>query len=87
VEDEGPGLTAEQREKIFERFVRFGTPASGDRGSGLGLTISRSIVQLHGGRIFAEAAGDGRGLRVTFEIPQRSSLVAPAIRKLERRAA
>ena len=72
IEDEGPGLTGDQRERIFERFVRFGTPANGDRGSGLGLTISRSIIQLHGGRIFAESGADGRGLRVTFEIPARA---------------
>ena len=72
VEDDGPGLAPEQRERIFERFVRFGTPASGDRGSGLGLTISRSIIQLHGGRIYAEAGAGGRGLKVTFEIPARA---------------
>jgi two-component system heavy metal sensor histidine kinase CusS len=72
VEDEGPGLSAEQRERIFERFVRFGAPSSGDRGSGLGLTISRSIIHMHGGRIYAEPAREGRGLRVTFELPTRS---------------
>ncbi|WP_309604943.1 HAMP domain-containing sensor histidine kinase [Phenylobacterium sp.] len=72
IEDEGPGLTGDQRERIFERFVRFGAPSSSDRGSGLGLTISRSIIQLHGGRIFAEAGTEGCGLRVTFEIPART---------------
>jgi two-component system heavy metal sensor histidine kinase CusS len=70
VENEGPGLAADQRERIFERFVRFNTPASGDRGSGLGLSISKSIVDLHGGRIFAEPAEGRLGLRVTFEIPR-----------------
>jgi two-component system heavy metal sensor histidine kinase CusS len=70
VEDEGPGLSPEQRQRIFERFVRFSTPASGDRGSGLGLTISKSIVELHGGRIFADPADGPHGLRVTFEIPR-----------------
>ena len=49
VEDEGPGLTAEQRERIFERFVRFTSPGAEDKGSGLGLAICRSIVQLHKG--------------------------------------
>ncbi len=72
VEDEGPGLTAEQRDRVFERFVRFGTPTSGDRGSGLGLAISRSIIQLHGGRIYAEPGAGGRGLKVTFKIPTRA---------------
>lgn len=70
LEDEGPGLTADQRQRIFERFVRFSTPASADRGSGLGLTISKSIIELHGGRIFAEPANGPHGLRVTFEIPR-----------------
>jgi len=73
LEDQGPGLSEDQRARIFERFVRFNTPASGDRGSGLGLTISRSIIDLHGGRIFAEPAAGPRGLKVTFEIPTAAS--------------
>src|SRR5262249_47039344 len=69
IEDEGPGLTAEQRERVFERFVRFPAPGAEERGSGLGLAICRSIVQLHGGRIFAAEGGSGHGLQVVFEIP------------------
>jgi len=70
--DQGPGLNEEQRERIFERFVRIpGTQRGGeDRGSGLGLAICRSIVALHRGRIFAEASPLGPGLRVIFEIPR-----------------
>ncbi|MFI4964318.1 MAG: ATP-binding protein [Caulobacterales bacterium] len=73
LEDQGPGLDADQRLRIFERFVRFHTPATGDRGSGLGLTISKSIIALHGGRIFAEPADGPKGLKVTFEIPTGAS--------------
>jgi len=71
VEDEGPGVPPEQRERIFERFVRLERPeaAPHDKGSGLGLAISRSIIGLHRGRIRAESGRDGRGLRVVFEIP------------------
>jgi len=69
VEDEGPGLTPEQRSKIFERFVRFNPPGSDDRGSGLGLAICRSIVKLHRGQIFAAARENGHGLRMVVEIP------------------
>jgi signal transduction histidine kinase len=70
VEDDGPGVPEEQREHIFERFVRIGVPArANDQGCGLGLAICRSIVELHGGRISAAAGTAGRGLRVTFEIP------------------
>ena len=68
IEDEGPGLTPEQRVQIFERFVRF-NPASDDRGSGLGLAICRSIVKLHRGKIFAVEGRDGHGLRMVVEIP------------------
>ena len=73
VEDEGPGLPAEQRERIFERFVRFPSPGAEDRGSGLGLAICRSIVQLHRGCIFAAEGENGRGLKVAFEIPAASA--------------
>jgi signal transduction histidine kinase len=69
VEDQGPGLTAEQRERMFERFVRLVTPGKEYQGSGLGLAICRSIVNLHGGRISAAPGSGGRGLRVVTEIP------------------
>ncbi len=72
VDDEGPGLDAEQRNRIFERFVRFNRPGSDEKGSGLGLAICRSIVQLHGGRIFAVPGENGRGLRIAIEIPAGS---------------
>jgi len=69
MEDQGPGLTAEQRERMFERFVRLTTPRNDYDGSGLGLAICRSIVTLHGGHISAAPGSQGRGLRVTTEIP------------------
>jgi two-component system heavy metal sensor histidine kinase CusS len=69
VADEGPGVPADQRERIFERFVRLGNRGADDRGSGLGLAICRSIVELHGGRIWAESGLGASGLRVVFEIP------------------
>jgi signal transduction histidine kinase len=70
VEDEGPGVAADQRERIFERFVRVAAVSHpDDRGSGLGLAICRSIIGLHSGRIFATEGAHGRGLRVVFEIP------------------
>jgi signal transduction histidine kinase len=69
VEDQGRGVPPDERERIFERFVRLGDRAGDERGSGLGLAICRSIIELHHGRIRAEAAADGQGLRVIFEIP------------------
>jgi signal transduction histidine kinase len=58
-----------ERERIFERFVRLGERSSDERGSGLGLAICRSIIELHRGRIWAEAGAGGHGLKVIFEIP------------------
>lgn len=69
IEDEGPGLSTEQCELAFERFVRFNPAGTEDRGSGLGLAICRSIIQLHNGRIHAEPCTEGKGLRIVFEIP------------------
>ncbi len=67
--DEGPGLTPEQCERMFERFVRFDTGASDSRGAGLGLPISRSIVTMHKGRIWATVDDVGKGLRIVIEVP------------------
>jgi signal transduction histidine kinase len=70
VEDQGTGVPDEQRDQIFERFVRLGkSDQAADKGTGLGLAICRSIVELHGGRIYAAPASGGQGLRVIFEIP------------------
>ena len=75
LEDQGPGLTEEQRDRMFERFVRFGAPGVEKLpGTGLGLAICRSIVGLHGGRIEACPAQQGSGLDVEIRIP----LPAPA---------
>jgi signal transduction histidine kinase len=76
VDDEGPGLSAEQRSRIFERFVRFSDAGADDRGSGLGLAICRSIVLLHRGRIFAAPGENGRGLQMVIEIPATAASAA-----------
>jgi signal transduction histidine kinase len=69
VDDDGPGIPAAERERVFDRFHR--AEAARDRGSGgsgLGLAIARSIVALHGGRIWAGASPLG-GARVAVELP------------------
>jgi two-component system heavy metal sensor histidine kinase CusS len=76
VEDQGAGLNAEQRERMFDRFVRFDAPGAEDSGSGLGLAICRSIIGLHRGQIYAEPGAGGKGLRVSFEIPVADSAQA-----------
>jgi len=70
VADEGPGLDQQRREKMFDPFVRFpAAEESDEHGSGLGLTICRSIITLHQGQIVAEPGPNGKGLRIAFEIP------------------
>ena len=68
VRDTGPGIPAEQRERIFERFAQ--ATDGGEIGSaGLGLAIVRDIVQAHGGRIHLESAV-GHGSRFVLELPR-----------------
>jgi len=69
VEDQGRGISPEKLERIFERFQQ--GDASDSRalgGTGLGLALCRSIVEQHGGRIWAESA-PGKGSRFRFTLP------------------
>jgi two-component system, OmpR family, sensor histidine kinase KdpD len=68
VADHGPGLAAGEEQQIFDKFVRGAAAAPGRRGAGLGLAICRAIVEIHGGRIWAENRPEG-GARFTFTIP------------------
>jgi two-component system OmpR family sensor kinase len=70
VQDDGPGIPAEQRERVFDRFHR--TDAARDRasgGTGLGLAIVRAIAEAHGGRVSASESFAG-GARVELELPR-----------------
>jgi signal transduction histidine kinase len=68
VADDGEGIPPEQAEQVFDRFFRGGDGARNGAGAGLGLSISRAIVEAHGGRIWIEP-GNGRGSRVIFTVP------------------
>ncbi len=70
VSDTGDGLTAEQLSHVFERFYRGDTARDRDHGgSGIGLTISKALVEAHGGRIAATSAGAGQGSTFTVHLP------------------
>ncbi|HET8568639.1 MAG TPA: HAMP domain-containing sensor histidine kinase [Candidatus Limnocylindria bacterium] len=69
VSDNGDGVPPDERERIFERYVRGSRHAATQPGAGLGLAVSREIVTAHGGRIWADSAGPGRGSTFTIALP------------------
>lgn len=72
VEDDGPGIPVELRERVFDKFFRASserdTGRSRPSGMGMGLSIARGIVEAHGGRIWIES-GAGAGSRFLFTLP------------------
>jgi signal transduction histidine kinase len=69
VEDEGPGIPHDERQRVWEPYVRLKRAAeSATGGSGIGLSVVRELVSLHGGRTRAEGAPGG-GARVIIELP------------------
>jgi signal transduction histidine kinase len=72
VRDEGLGIPDELQEGVFAKFFRGEAPASGITGSGLGLTIARSVVEAHGGRMNFES-GRGKGSVFWLELPSAAS--------------
>jgi two-component system sensor histidine kinase VicK len=63
--DSGTGIDPKIIDKIFEKFV-----TKSDKGTGLGLFISRKIVEAHGGRIWAKNNTNAQGATITFSLPQ-----------------
>jgi CheY-like chemotaxis protein len=80
VVDNGIGIPADMLDRIFEPFLQIDNAAMGGRagGLGLGLTLARSIVELHGGSIAARPRGEGQGTCFTVTLPARQgATVAP----------
>jgi signal transduction histidine kinase len=64
LKDTGAGIDSEILPRLFEKFV-----SKSCKGTGLGLFISKSIVEAHDGRIWAENNSDGKGATFTFSLP------------------
>ncbi len=65
VTDTGVGIPPEEQERIFEKFHQ----VSDAPGTGLGLALTRKLVEMHGGRIWVESEGKGKGSRFSFTLP------------------
>jgi signal transduction histidine kinase len=71
VRDKGIGIPQEELKSIFKRFYRVRGPGLVTaKGTGLGLFIVRSIARRHGGKVFAESEGRGKGATLTLELPR-----------------
>src|SRR5262245_17793387 len=79
VSDEGRGISADFLPHIFDRFSQQDATAARQHGGlGLGLAIVRHLVELHGGSVRVESAGEGRGATFTITLPVAASLASPS---------
>jgi signal transduction histidine kinase len=73
VTDQGAGLSPEDIGRLFGRFQRLSAkPTGGESSTGLGLSIVKRIVDMHGGKVTAESAGPGEGATFTISLPEAS---------------
>jgi len=81
VSDTGEGIYPEEKDKIFEEFYRIGDDLTGrPKGSGMGLSISKKIVEAHGGNIWVESRL-GKGSTFFFTLPKKETVV-PAVEEV-----
>ena len=74
--DNGPGIAADEAERIFERFYRGSRTGTGGAGRGIGLTIARSLARAHGGDVVADSGGPGARFRLTVPVSERVGVLA-----------
>ena len=80
IKDNGRGLDPKERNLLFTKFYRVsGTLAEGSKGTGLGLFICKSIVELHKGRIWAESRL-GKGTKFFFTLPVAPKNLTPGVK-------
>lgn len=71
VKDTGKGIDKAAQKHLFEKFFRVEGPLEeGSKGNGLGLYISKNIVQMHGGKIWVESEGEGKGTTFIYQVPR-----------------
>jgi signal transduction histidine kinase len=78
ITDTGIGISSENKERIFEAFEQ--VDSSLDRktqGTGLGLTLTKRMVELHGGKIWVESDGENKGSTFSFLLPLAENPTAP----------
>jgi signal transduction histidine kinase len=75
IEDSGPGIPPDERERVFERFYR--PRGSQSQGSGLGLAIVRRIVELGNGSVAIEDGIGGKGCAVVIRLPALDAVPEP----------
>jgi CheY-like chemotaxis protein len=84
VEDSGVGIAEEELARIWDPFYQVESPMRRRHGgSGLGLSIVRRLVELHGGLVRAESEGEGHGSRFTFTLPAATEAARPETVELE----
>jgi len=72
VSDTGPGIALADQERIFDEFQQTDVGVQQGEGTGLGLALSKRLIELHGGRIWVESE-PGRGSRFVFTLPSEES--------------
>ena len=78
VRDTGPGIPADKLDAVFEKFKQLDRDAAARAGYGLGLSICKKIVEVHGGRIWVESK-EGQGSRFAFRVPRAGPAVKPIL--------
>jgi signal transduction histidine kinase len=70
VADKGQGLSSEDMELLFKDFQKLSArPTGGEGSTGLGLSVVKHLIELHGGKVWAESAGKGQGSTFYVELP------------------